>query len=119
MKNLLTIIVLLSFLVACEEEDPGLPTECVEVSLVTTMCGQAVMKIQDPNYFYLGESANGEKNVFFTFLHCDDMYINPEENFFIEFLSEQDDKGSCAVCLAILAYNGDKSYDVRVRTNCD
>lgn len=115
MKKLLGLIFCAAIVFSCEEEGPLLPTDCVEVSLVDQLCGQAVFKIQDPNFYHLGESANGHENVFFSYLHCDDPVKNDEGNFFVEFVADES-LGSCAVCLALLQYDGEKVHQVRLAT---
>ena len=120
MKKLpLIVLVALFSLSSCDEEEPGLPTECIQVALMDTICGQAVLQIQDPNFYYLGETANGVENVFFTYLHCNDMDKDLGGTFFIKFNPENEDEGTCVVCLAALPYDGDKSYEVRVAEDCE
>lgn len=82
------------------------------------VCGQAIFQIQDPQYYYLAESANGYENVFFTFLHCEDMDYDFSETVSVGITNEEE-KGSCAVCLALLPYDGEKVYNIRVGPDCD
>lgn len=98
-------------LLACEEEFPT-PGACVEVSLVTELCGQAVLKIENPAYYHLGETWNGHENVFFTFWTCEDMN-KPKEGRFMVTLADSFNPGDCAVCMAALDYQGDKKYPVK------
>ena len=98
---------------ACQES-PNLEGTVLEVSLVEEFCGQAILKIEDPVYYHLGESANGEENVFYTMLICEDMGIQTEGVFPVKLVAEYE-PGDCAVCLGLLAYDGDKRYNaVRV-----
>ena len=117
MKKFVFVFVVAGLLSSCNEDD-ALPTGCIEVGVLEMFCGQVVMQIQDPNYYYLGESANGYENVFFTYAHCDDMDKDLSGTILVE-LTDNTEKGSCAVCLGLLPYDGDRIYDVRIRDKCE
>jgi len=117
MKKFLLGLFVLVMLSSCNEDD-ALPTGCIEVKVLDMFCGQAIMQIQDPDYYYLGETANGYENVFFTYPHCVDSGRDLSENVLIE-LTDDKDKGGCAVCLAILPYDGERIYHSRIRDFCD
>ncbi|MEQ6165630.1 MULTISPECIES: hypothetical protein [unclassified Ekhidna] len=109
----ITLIALLALCLSCRES-PNPEGLILEVSLVEAFCGQAILKIEDPVYYHLGESANGEENVFFTMLTCDDMDIQAEDVFHVKLVGKYE-PGDCVVCLGLLAYDGDKRYNaVRV-----
>jgi hypothetical protein len=112
MKQLFLITTVAMLLNACELEEPTYAGECIEVKYVTGICGQAVLEIQDPAYYHLGETWNGNNHVFYTLFHCDDMEKSTEGTFLIT-IQEAYEPGSCAVCLAMLDYTGEKRYDVR------
>lgn len=111
MKKLIPVLFVAFALYACNEENP-LPEGCIEVEVKDQLCGGAVLQIKDPKYYSLGESANGYENVFYTFFHCEDP-VSTGSTVFIKF-TENNDKGVCARCLAIMAYDGEKNYNVRV-----
>lgn len=123
MKRLVTILSIITFLSSCEENflidgcfTPRRP--CLEVSLVSEICGQAVLKIEDSNYYYLGEQWGEYEHVFFTRLHCDDLGLGAiEGTFFVKILSDYDEQ-NCATCLANFAYPGEKEYPVKVMDEC-
>ncbi len=106
----ITLIALLALGLSCQES-LNLEGTVLEVSLVEEFCGQAILKIEDPAYHHLGESANGEENVFYTMLICDDMGIQTEGSFLVKLVAEYE-PGDCAVCLGLLAYDGDNRYNV-------
>ncbi|WP_424961113.1 hypothetical protein [Ekhidna sp.] len=108
MKSI-TLIALLALGLSCRES-PNLEGITLEVSLVEVFCDQAILKIEDPTYYHLGESANGEENVFYTMLTCDDMGIQMEGVFLVKLVAEYE-PGDCVVCLGLLAYDGDKRYN--------
>ena len=115
MKNIVVAALLALALVSCEDifENPG----CIEVSLVSELCGHGILKIENPLYYHLGETANGHNNVFLTFFSCEDMEKVKEGTFFVEFVEEYE-TGDCAVCLAMINYQGKKKYPVRMVDAC-
>jgi hypothetical protein len=65
------VIALLLIVFSCNENNSVLSeTQCFEVSYVTGICGQAVLKIEDPAFFKFGETWNDQENVFFTVFDC-------------------------------------------------
>ncbi len=102
---------------ACELEEPTYAGECIEVSYVTGICGQIVLKIENPEYYFLGETWNGNEHVFSTLLHCDDMGKSTEGTFLVT-IQDVYEPGSCAVCLAMLDYSGEKKFPVRLVDVC-
>lgn len=101
---------------SCKDDFPE--NGCIEVSLVTEICGNAVLKIIDPAYQHLGESWNDHHNVFLTSFNCEDMGSEKEGTFYVKFLEEYK-SGDCAVCLAMIDYQGDKKYPVKIVGVCD
>lgn len=101
-------------IISCNKNEvKPLDQSCIEVSYVDGICGTAILQIRDEKFFYLGETANGFDNVFFTTLHCsfDEQLLNAE-SFYIRIV-EDDDLGDCIRCLATITYSGEKFYNVR------
>ncbi|MBX2962812.1 MAG: hypothetical protein KF687_09890 [Cyclobacteriaceae bacterium] len=118
-RNVFYSLCLLLALVSCDRELPEYNGECITVTYVRGICGQAVLKIVDPRYFHLGENADSETNVFLAGLECfTDASILQKSTFYVE-LSPKDFNTDCAVCLAAVAYSGSKQYTVRVHEVCE
>jgi hypothetical protein len=115
MKKIAIAAILAFAIVSCEDitENPG----CLEVSLVSELCGHAVLKIESPLYYHLGETWNGHNNVFYTFFDCEDMGKEKEGTFFVEIL-EEFKEADCPVCLAMIDYQGEKKYPVKIVDVC-
>lgn len=117
-RNLIYSFCLAAIALSCEEKSPTSIGECIAVSYVRGICGQAVLKIHDPRYFYLGEDADGDTNVFLAGLECfTDYNVLQKHTFFVE-LNPADFNSNCAVCLAAVSYSGSKQYAVRVHETC-
>ncbi|MEM6524495.1 MAG: hypothetical protein AAGF85_14060 [Bacteroidota bacterium] len=113
MKNVFFGILLMLMVTSCNENDANpLDLSCIEVSYVDGICAAAILQIEDERFFYLGETANGFENVFFTTLPCsfDDPILN-SESFYISII-EDDDLGDCIRCLATISYSGEKAYSI-------
>jgi hypothetical protein len=116
------VYLLCSFLIlSCERNsvDPLLDKEkeqkgkCVTVSYLTGICRQAVLKIEDPAFFGLGEQWNDNQNVFFTVLGCEiDEASLKGRVFKVTISSEDTGVENCVVCQAALDYTGSKKYFV-------
>ena len=115
MKNILLSLLIAFLLVSCNEEYPA--NGCLEVSVIDELCGHAVLKIENPLYYHLGETWNGHENVFYTFFDCEDMSKEKEGTFFVELIEDYQ-TGDCAVCLAMMDYQGDKKYPVKIVDVC-
>ena len=115
--NKIVIIPFLVFtLLSCEEillED----SKCLEVSLVDELCGHAVLKIENPAYYHLGETWNDNENVFYTFFDCEDMEKDKDGTFFVEILDDFKE-ADCPVCLALIDYQGEKRHPVKILDVC-
>lgn len=93
-----------------EKEHKG---KCVSVSYLTGICRQAVLKIEDPAHYGLGEQWNGHENVFFTVLGCQIDEAGLKGRVFKVDISDKDTSDqNCIVCKAALDYTGSKSYSV-------
>ncbi|MBX2947203.1 MAG: hypothetical protein KF725_15340 [Cyclobacteriaceae bacterium] len=118
LRNLVYSVCLFAILFSCDEKTPAYTGECIAVSYLRGICGQAVLKIQDPKYFHLGEDADGDTNVFLAGLECfTDSNVLQKNTFYVE-LNPNDFNTNCAVCLAAVAYSGSKQYAVRVHETC-
>jgi hypothetical protein len=88
-------------------------TQCITVSYSRGICREAVLKIEDPAFYGMGESWNGEDNVFFTVLGCEVNIEDLMNKKFKVLLSEVDNSNTnCVACQATLAYTGSKKYFV-------
>ncbi|MEL7002111.1 MAG: hypothetical protein AAFN93_05155 [Bacteroidota bacterium] len=113
------ILSILALTIGCNENNTVAPTDqCFEVSYVTGICGQAILKIKNPAYFELGENTGGEENVFFTTFDCsvDESQLS-KANFFVKITQDTTDT-DCIRCLAAVGYEGNKRYLVDVVDNC-
>jgi hypothetical protein len=99
----------------CQDEATAYP-DCFEVSYVTGICGEAVLKIQDPALYHLGESWSGHENVFFCMLPCGvDTQSLSNKTFRVAFGNPDH---NCAVCLATIGYTGSKRYNIVITDTC-
>ena len=116
------IFLILSILVTtfgCNESNSVLPSDqCFEVSYITGICGQAVLKIENPAFFELGETWNGNENVFYTVFDCsvDESELD-QSNFFVRIKQDTVDT-NCIRCLATIDYQGSKQYLVDIVDDC-
>ncbi|MCW5910304.1 MAG: hypothetical protein KIT62_04480 [Cyclobacteriaceae bacterium] len=120
MKNIvvLMIIVLIGIGAGCEDQQIRKPGECIPVTYVRGICGQAVLKIQSSDYYHLGENADGDEHVFLATLECFTDAAALEDNLFYVTLNPADFNHNCAVCMAAVMYSGSKKYNVRVQEGC-
>lgn len=87
--------------------------KCVTVSYVTGICRQAVLKIEDPGLYGLGEQWNDQKNVFFTVLGCEiDEAKLKGSPFKVTISAKDNSERNCVACQAALDYTGTKRYFV-------
>ncbi len=88
-------------------------SKCVTVSYVTGICRQAVFKIEEPDFYELGEQWNDQKNVFFTVLGCEINEASLKGRLFKVTIGGKDNSDrNCVVCQAALDYTGRKKYFV-------
>lgn len=112
------------FFQSCERLDEAVidqlivDQDCIEVSYVRGICGQAVLKILTPAYKHLGEKEGNDTDVFLTEFSCEDANKSTEGTFYIQLL-EKPNLGDCPRCLAALIYNGKKKYNVRRVDTCN
>lgn len=125
MKNALLLIVSLFLLSAsCNDEKLSLSKTCVPVKMLRSICGQAVFQIQDSRFYHYGESVGNEENVFVAALECnlpDAVSLGtrePQEEIFYAELDPENFNGNCASCLAMVNYEGQKHYQVRLHEVC-
>lgn len=122
MKNIrsfLFIPLLAIALVCCDKETLTNARGCVAVKYVTGICGNAVLQIENPSYFGLGEDVDGYEHVFLATLECFTDQQPLEGKSFLVELDPSDFNDQCAVCLAMVAYSGSKKYNVRIHQQCD
>lgn len=120
MKNIrsfLFIPLLAIAMVCCDKETLSNATGCVAVKYVTGICGNAVLQIEDPAFYGLGENVDGYEHVFLATLECFTDQPLEGKSFLVE-LDPSDFNNQCAVCLAMVLYSGTKKYNVRVHQQC-
>lgn len=125
MKNVLLLIVSVFLLSAsCQDESPSVSKTCIPVKLLRSVCGNAVFQIQDSRFYQYGESVGNEANVFVAALECNlpDAVIlgaqEPQQEIFYAELDPENFNGNCASCLAMVNYEGQKHYQVRLHEVC-
>ncbi len=110
---------------SCSETKSVVPTnQCFEVSLVTDICGQAVLRIENPAFFKFGETWNGYENVFYTRFDCsvDEVKYKKlkQEPFFVQIRQAPANPNvQCARCAAALDYQGSKKYFIDIVAECN
>ena len=108
-------------LFACQDSKEADPSgDCVKVSLVSVLCGQAVMHIEDPAKYKWGETWSNYSNVFFAVLDCaaKEQIIKGSPFFYVELSTKPFPDATCPRCTAAVTYSGEKKYFARVVTNC-
>lgn len=94
--------------------------ECIEVSMVAGICGEAVLKIETPEYQSLGENWNGSDHVFFTVIPCGSEDKVPASGTFKVVLKESNSNsfGECIRCKATVGYTGKKRFEIAFISSC-
>jgi hypothetical protein len=118
MQKIAITLILVSILAACNSDNQPLPGNCIPVKYVRGICGHAVLQIQDPLYYSVGENADGDDHVFLATLECFSNIEAVKNKLFYVELNPTDFKSDCAVCLAMVNYSGTKQYGVRVHQVC-
>lgn len=116
---------IVTLLLACNPHAPtsSFTGECVPVSMVRSVCGTAVFKIQDPAFYHYGENVEGEENVFLGILECSstnestNAYNSPYQLIYVELNPKNFEQG-CSICQAIVNYSGRTNYNVRINEKC-
>lgn len=93
--------------------------DCFRVKTVATICGEAVVQIQNEQYMSLGEDWNGFNNVFFTSLPCGAESFGVEGKEFSVRILEKPDAGDCIRCKATIAYDGKRRYFIAASETCN
>ncbi len=123
MKRLIFCLAGLSLFLfnSCDSEiDPN----CIEVKLMTEICGNAVLQVVDDSFnkelgSWTDTDGKEHRNVFSTFLiPCDDNYPDKVGDTFFIALTDSLDTGSCGVCLALPANMPEERYNVRIVEPC-
>lgn len=115
MKTTRTLLFcLLLIVISCDKEEVANTSGCVPVSLVTALCGNGILKIEDPSFYGLGENVDGYENVFLAQFDCFvyDQVLTGHS--FLVRLNPDDFNDQCANCLALLQYSGSKKYNVQI-----
>ncbi len=132
MKKIKIVFILIvgAVLTSCgDSELPGFGN-CVEVKMVTHVCGQTVLQVINPpvglelsSFTSYDNDGNPYEidNVFFTWILChDDLSIYENGATFSVVLDEFDinPELDCIVCLALLANPPEARYNVTIVENC-
>lgn len=92
---------------------------CIRVRYVTGICLEAVLQIQDPAYYSLGERWKEYDHVFRTTVPCgSEEVLESGKDFYVILLSKPIDEPPCIRCRAALDYDGAKSHPVRLVKRC-
>jgi hypothetical protein len=125
MKNALLLIASVFLLGAsCQDEQLSASKTCIPVKVLRSICGNAVFQIQDSRFYGYGESVGNEENVFLAVLECnapDAVSLGnsePQQEIFYAELDPENFNSNCAVCLAMVNYEGQKHYKVRLHEVC-
>jgi len=126
MKIITASLLVLSLASGCDNNNSTIvPKEfegsqkCFEVSYVTGICSQAILKIENPNFFSYGENWGTYSNVFFTVFDCGvDESKLMQSKFYVSIIDKPEDS-SCVRCLAALDYKGTKKYHLKVFSKCE
>ncbi|MBI3218506.1 MAG: hypothetical protein HYZ44_03265 [Bacteroidetes bacterium] len=114
----LTVFVM-GFTSCRDSKEVELSGKCVKVKLVSVLCGQAVLHIEDQAAYSLGETWNNQANVFFAVFDCS---VNEQAiantTFYVELQTNPFQNDTCYRCMAAIDYTGEKKYYVRVSTKC-
>lgn len=121
------VVALLPIVFSCNDHNCDLTeTQCFEVSFVTGICGHAVLKIEDPEFFDLGETWNEQENVFYTYFQCAANGVGfnqsqlSQNRFFVRIRQNPPSPNpDCVMCAAALDYQGTKKYIVDIVANCN
>jgi hypothetical protein len=124
MKNALLLIAALFLLSAsCHDEKLSVAKNCVPVKLLRSICGSAVFQIQDSRFYHYGESTGGEENVFMAMMECTATQSTSTEadapEIFYAELDPDNFQSDCIQCMAIVNYQGEKQYKVRLHQVCN
>ena len=124
-KLILPLMMVLALTFSCDDEGIDPTENCIEVTLVAELCGQAVLQVVSDAHFNLGENGwewndTVYNNVFSTDLSCDAMQNMPRDgsSFTIRLVEDQD-PGNCAVCLALFSGRPDTFHYVEMVDNCN
>lgn len=98
--------------------------DCFEVTIVESLCGTAIFRIENPAFYRYGENANGYKNVFMGNIPCSDFRTaqsnSAQTKLFVKISTEAfpENDNNCVRCAALPAYDGTKSYFIKFVSSC-
>ena len=118
-------LMLIMVTIACSDKKQDIPVgenipvgDCIAVSYVRGICGQAVLKILDAPHFNKGENEGDDQNVFLATLECGIDLAKLNKSLFYVELNPDNFNSNCFVCLAALNYSGKLRYTVRLAAPC-
>lgn len=123
MKFAALIFPVLLFIGPCDTDESTSANDtiyeaCIQVKTVASICGEAVLEIQQEKYKSLGEDWNGFYNVFFTVLPCGEEGYGTIGSMFTIRLLEKPAQGECIKCYATVGYSGTRKYSIAVAEGC-
>lgn len=125
MKTTSSVLFLSVFLFAftCQQEVINKSNgTCVNVSVLRSICGTAVLQIKDPAFYHLGENVGDEQNVFLAYIEVKptDASVDAgnKENAYVEINPENFNTDGIQ-CLAMVDYAGAKQHNVRFVKPCE
>ena len=113
-------------LTSCYSNNYSESKNCIQVKMVQSLCGQAILQVVYPESTQLelqswidGDGVTYD-NVFSTVMPCDVGQSTGEvgSQFYIEII-EAPEIGECIRCLAILANAPELSYSIKMVDSCD
>lgn len=128
MKKKYTIVLILFLcpIWACSSDNTALRQNCLQVKVVESLCGQAVLQVVNPNSFELELQSWTDgggvmyENVFSTVIPCnaDQSAFENGSQLYVEII-EAPLTGDCIRCLALLANAPEITYPIKVVEKCD
>lgn len=127
MKSISSVLFFSVFLFAftCQQEMINNSNDtCVNVSVLRSICGTAVLQIKDPTFYHLGENVGSEQNVFLANVESKESSANVKRDEIdlsdTYVLINPDDFNSDGIqCLAMVNYAGTKQHNVRFVEPCE
>ncbi|MFY8035981.1 MAG: hypothetical protein ACOVMQ_02380 [Cyclobacteriaceae bacterium] len=114
------VLTIIFIFTSCQDDkEVEISGKCVKVKLVSILCGQAVLHIEDPAAYALGETWKSHTNVFFVVFDCS---VNEQAiantTFYVDLQKSPFLDDTCPRCAAAVDYTGEKKYYARVSSKC-
>ncbi len=118
-RKTLGILLAAAVFAGCDTETQSSFDNCISVTFVRALCGYAVLQIQNPSYYAVGETTEDGDHVFLAEVECDANFAELQSTalFYVE-LNPVNFDNDCPVCMAAIHYSGSKKYKVRIHSQC-